>query len=303
MLLDANTGNPLSRLTADDTGSNNGLSTPRPVDTDRDGLIDTVYAGDLMGNMHKFQFAKLNVTGSDYVVAKSGPLNGGAWRYIGKVYASGEPITTAPSVVPACEGVGWNVLFGTGKLNEDADYADSSARSFYAVLDNGASSSLTVASTDIVNIPYTSSTVSLVAVRNWTTPILTGKKGWKMLFAGGERILSNSTLPPDTGKVLFATTRPTGDICTPGNTGFLMAVDICKGKIGDMVIDGGVLVGGVGLNSTGVIKVSNTYSNVKGEKILCNQDDCKGPNSPFFARGTAPKGRYSWREILTRSLP
>ncbi|NDP64266.1 PilC/PilY family type IV pilus protein [Polaromonas sp.] len=302
-LLDANTGSSASKLMADSISSGNGLSTPRPVDTDRDGLIDTVYAGDLLGNMHKFQFSKLNPARTDYVVAKSGPADGGAWRYIGKVYASGEPITTAPSVAPACDGNGWNVFFGTGKLNEDTDYSDSVARSFYAVVDKGASSALTVGAGEIVNIPYTSSTVSATAVRTWTTPNLTNKRGWKMLFAGGERLLSNSTLPPDTGKVLFATTRPTGDVCTPGNTGFLMAVDICKGKIGEMVVDGSVLVGGVGLSSTGVIKVSSTYSNEKGEKILCNQDDCKGPNSPFFVRGVAPKGRYSWREILTRSLP
>lgn len=302
-LLDANTGSSASKLIADNTGPSNGLSTPRPVDTDRDGLIDTVYAGDLLGNMHKFQFSKLNVAGTDYVVAKSGSADSGTWRYIGKVYSSGEPITTAPSVVPACDGVGWNVLFGTGKLNEDTDYSDSAARSFYAVVDKGASSTLTVNASDIVNISYTSSTVSTTAVRNWTTPNLTNKRGWKMLFAGGERVLSNSTLPPDTGKVLFATTRPTGDVCTPGNTGFLMAVDICKGKIGELVIDGSVLVGGVGLSSTGVIKVSNTISDGVKEKPVCNQDDCKGPNSAFFVRGVAPKGRYSWREILTRSLP
>ena len=301
-LLDANTGNSASKLAADNTSPGNGLSTPRPVDTDRDGLIDTVYAGDLLGNMHKFQFSKLNAAG-DYVLAKSGPTDGGTWRYIGKVYISGEPITTAPSVVPACDGNGWNVLFGTGKLNEDADYSNSSTRSFYAVTDKGASSALTVSTSDIVNIPYTSSTVSSVAVRNWTTPNLANKRGWKMIFAGGERVLSNSTLPPDTGNVLFATTRPTGDVCTPGNTGFLMAVDICNGKVGDIVIDGGVLVGGVGLSSTGVIKVSSSSSDDKGVKIICNQDDCKGPNSPFNFKKVTPKGRYSWREILTRSMP
>lgn len=302
-LLDANTGNSASKLIADDIGPGNGLSTPRPVDTDRDGLIDTVYAGDLLGNMHKFQFSKLNGAGTDYVVAKSGPIHGGAWRYIGKLFAAGEPITTAPTVSPGCDGKGWNVIFGTGKLNEDADYSNTAAQGFYRVLDNKASSALLVDPSEIVNIPYSSSTVGTTAARNWTTPNLSGKQGWKMLFTGGERILSNSTLPPDTGKVLFATTRPTGNICEPGSTAFLMAADVCTGSIGGLVVNGGVLVGGVGLGSTGVIKVSSSVSEGVKEKIVCNQDDCKGPNSVFLVRTAAPKGRYSWREILTRSQP
>jgi len=121
-----------------------------------------------------------------------------------------------------------------------------------------------------------------------------------MAFTDGERVLSNSTLPPDTGTVLFSTTKPTGDICTPGNTGYIMAVNLCTGKIGDMVVNG-TLVGGVSLNSTGVIKVSNTYTDSAGkEKILCNQDDCKDPSGPSLLPKIPPRGRYSWRELLSK---
>ena len=123
--------------------------------TNVDGLIDTMYAGDLQGKMHQFQSSKPG--GGDFIVARSGDA-AGAWRYIGKVFATSEPITTAPSVAPACDGNGWNVAFGTGKLNEDADYADTAQRGFYNVVDRGISSALTVNSTDIVNIPYTTTT-------------------------------------------------------------------------------------------------------------------------------------------------
>ena len=37
-----------------DAGPNNGLSTPIPFDVDGDGLADTVFAGDLNGNLWKF---------------------------------------------------------------------------------------------------------------------------------------------------------------------------------------------------------------------------------------------------------
>ncbi len=304
-MLDANTGTASTKLIADNVGPSNGLAAPRPVDTDNDGLIDTVYAGDMLGNMHKFQFSKL--VGSNYVLAASGPAKAGApasetgaWRYLGKIFSTGEPITTAPSVLPACDGNGWNVLFGTGKLNEDADYSDAATRGFYAVVDNNSSSSLTVAASSIAAITPAASTSGAFTTRSWAAPTLTGKKGWKMAFTGGERVLSNSTLPPDTGTVLFSTTKPTGDICTPGNTGYIMAVNLCTGNIGDMVFNG-ALVGGVALDSTGVIKVSNTYTDSVGkEKILCNQDDCKDPDGPSLLPKVPPRGRYSWRELLSK---
>lgn len=295
-MLDANTGSVSGKLVAD-TGPNNGLSAPTPVDTNFDGLIDTIYAGDTQGNMHKFQFSK--PSGGNFIIAKSGDATG-AWRYIGKVFATGEPITTAPSVAPACDGNGWNVAFGTGKLNEDTDYADTAQRGFYNVIDRGISSALTVNSTDIVNIPYTTTTAGASTVRNWTTPNLTGKLGWKMLFSGGERVLSNSTLPPDTGNVLFGTTKPTGNVCTPGNTGFIMAVNLCSGKTGSLVVDG-TYAGGVGIDSTGIVKVSNTYTNSGNKQaVVCNQNGCKGPGTPYLVPAITPKGRYSWREILSK---
>lgn len=303
-MLNANTGAVATKLQAyaptAASPAQNGLSAPTPVDTDRDGLIDTVYAGDYLGNMHKFQFSK--ASGGDFVLAKSGEADG-AWRYLGKVYASGEPITTAPSVIPACSGIGWNVLFGTGKLNEAGDYTDNSARGFYNVLDRSPSSSLTVPATDLATISsFTEPVLGDGFVgRNWSTPNLTGKRGWKISFSGGERVLTNSTLPPDTGAVLFGTTQPTGDICTPGNSGYLMAVNICSGATGDLIFNG-VAVGGVAVDSSGVIKVSNTYTSQQNKQVVvCNQEHCKEVGGGGqFAPSIAPRGRYSWRELLSK---
>lgn len=305
-LLNANTGEASTKLQAyaPTTASPalNGLSAPTPVDTDRDGLIDTIYAGDLLGNMHKFQFSK--ASGVNFDLAKPGD-DGAAWRYLGKVFASGEPITTAPTVIPACSGTGWNVMFGTGKLNEEGDYTTTSARGFYSVEDRNASSALTVAAGDIATVPSTGFTESNlgggVKGRSWTAPTLTGKRGWKIAFANGERVLTNANLPPDTGSVLFATTRPTGDVCTPGNSGYIMAVDVCTGGIGDLMYNGTV-VGGVSVDSSGVIKVSNTYTSGDNKQIVvCNQAHCKQEGGGGSLLGDiAPRGRYSWRELLSK---
>jgi type IV pilus assembly protein PilY1 len=304
-MLDANTGAVGKKLIADG-GPTNGLSTPTPVDTDRDGLVDTIYAGDARGNMHKFQFTVPQ--GVDFVLAKAGDTLG-QWRYIGTLYTAStaaipstrEPITTAPSVVQACDGVGWNVTFGTGKLNEDSDYGDKTARGYYNVVDKSPSSTLTVPSADLGLISVTESALGVDLVRrDWVTPNLNGKRGWRLAFADGERVLSNSTLPPDTGTVLFATTKPKGDICTPGNTGFLVAINLCSGRSGDLLVNG-ALVGGISIKSSGVVKVSNTYTDTTNKQtVVCNQDGCKGPAPPALNPAVAPRGRYNWREILTK---
>ncbi len=294
-MLNATNGSTATKITADTPAAkDNGLSAPTPVDTDGDGLVDTIYAGDLKGNMHKFQFAKLS--GGKYVLAK--PTDAGAnWRYLGKLYASTEPIVSAPSVGLSCKGSGWNVSFGSGKLNEVADYTDLSARSFVSINDMPDSSSLTVSASDLATItPTTTSLVSGKTVRNWTAPNLSSKKGWRIPLTNGERVLGNSTLPPDTGSVVFATTKPSGDICIPGNSAFVMQVSTCTGAPAQQV-DGSLSpVGGTAIETSGELKVSTSYINPEGNPITTTN---MGEPSQGI-KITAPRGRYNWREILTK---
>lgn len=298
-MLNTETGAISSKITATTGGGVNGLSTPTPVDTNGDGIVDVIYAGDLLGKLHKFQFSKLAVNGIDYIQAASGDVDG-VWRYIGVLYSADGPITTAPSVTKSKLGVGWQVQFGAGKLVEDSDFTNTDSRSFYSVVDNNTSSSLIVASTELATITITTTTTNGVSYRNWTAPNLSGKKGWQMTFSGGERIISNPTIPPDTGVVLFGTAKPSGDLCEPGSSGFLMAVNLANGATGDILIDG-LVVGGYGVTASGVLKVSNTYSNSQNKQtIVCNQADCQKSTPPTIKSNSAPKARYSWRQLLSR---
>lgn len=294
-MLNATNGTPAIKITADSpTSKDNGLSTPTPVDTDGDGLVDTIYAGDIKGNMHKFQFTKLDA--GQYVLAK--PSDSGAnWRYLGKLYASNEPIVSAPSVGLTCKGSGWNVSFGSGKLNEVADYTDQSARSFVSINDMADSASLTVSASDLASITPTNTTLaSGKTVRNWTAPSLSNKKGWRIALTNGERVLGNSTLPPDTGSVVFATTKPSGDICVPGNSAFVMQVNTCTGAPAQKV-DGSVSpVGGTAVETSGELKVSTSYINPEGNPITTTN---MGEPSQGI-KLAAPRGRYNWREVLTK---
>ena len=88
----------------------NGLSTPRPVDLNGDGTVDVVYAGDLKGNMWKFDVSNKVSTGNWDVAFSGKPL------YIAKDEGgTRQPITSAPNVRTNKSVGGMMVAFGTGR--------------------------------------------------------------------------------------------------------------------------------------------------------------------------------------------
>ena len=108
----------------------NGLSTPRLADYDADGVADYAYAGDLHGNLWRF-----DLLGDGAIAATQSPLSHGNYgrksgstsqfkvSYAGQpmftatstVGAVPQPITSAPSLVRHPTRNGYLVVFGTGK--------------------------------------------------------------------------------------------------------------------------------------------------------------------------------------------
>lgn len=111
-----------------DTSGNNGLSVPMPFDSDGDGKIDVVYAGDLKGNLWKFDVS--NSDPANWQVALSGsPL------YIAKDSTGArQPIINPPAVAKHPES-GQMVMFATGKYIEANDVFDTQAQTFYSIRD------------------------------------------------------------------------------------------------------------------------------------------------------------------------
>lgn len=110
-------------------GDTNGLSAPRPVDVNGDGTVDLVYAGDLKGNLWKFDLTSASV--ADWKVALSGqPM------FVAKgPTGERQPITAAPIAVVHPRG-GFMIGFGTGKNLTEADTLDTELNSFYGLYDN-----------------------------------------------------------------------------------------------------------------------------------------------------------------------
>ncbi|MET0934677.1 MAG: PilC/PilY family type IV pilus protein [Luteibacter sp.] len=122
----------LLKLKAGPPGGN-GLGAPRLVDLNGDRVPDVAYAGDLQGNLWKFDLNGPNAPGGapTWRVAF-----GGSPLFVAKDSANRpQPITAAPAWLPHPAG-GVMVVFGTGRHLTDADRADVSPQTVYGVRDN-----------------------------------------------------------------------------------------------------------------------------------------------------------------------
>ena len=119
----------------------NGLSTPALIDSNFDNIVDFVYAGDLLGNLWKFDLrdadpadwhVAFNNAGTPKPLFQAVSVSDGA----GSI-GYRQPITSRPTVSSHClYGVKGNlVVFGTGRLIGDRDYSDQSVQGVYGIWD------------------------------------------------------------------------------------------------------------------------------------------------------------------------
>lgn len=122
----------------------NGLSAPRLVDINSDGRMDVAYAGDLKGNLWKFDLT--SKTAADWGVAVWGGTNttpcttlvtGCTPLFTASHAGVPQGITAAPTVKANDRGAGGlMVAFGTGVNFNDDDGKSTDVQSVYSVLDN-----------------------------------------------------------------------------------------------------------------------------------------------------------------------
>ncbi len=110
-------------------GGDNGLSTPALIDINNDEQVDYVYAGDLKGNMWKFDL--MSDDPSDWEVAYNDGVNPQP------LFEANAPITSKPDVMRHCKQDGYMVVFGTGKFLHNDDRADLSQQTIYGIWDYG----------------------------------------------------------------------------------------------------------------------------------------------------------------------
>jgi type IV pilus assembly protein PilY1 len=225
-------------------GPDNGLATVAPVDSDRDGLVDIIYAGDLKGNVWRLEASG----GSDF-----GHNNADSLLYSAKEDGGGsQPITTRLEVGRhPTQVAGRMVYFGTGKYYAvgDNDPATVVANTFYGLYDDDSGNTIAsvtnhtssatlqrqeVLTTSVETFGTNTETVRTVsdASIDWST-----QKGWYLdLPTTGEGVASNPILRG--GRLIFVTTIPSLSKCKAGGDSWLMEIAAENGgRIDEPVFD------------------------------------------------------------------
>lgn len=151
-VIDAITGEMISNLKVQSPnadGGENGLSSPRLADYDSDGVADYAYAGDLHGNLWRFDLLGAGASAPTVTPPSNGSYGAKNSETTFSVSYGGEPmftatsttstnsatgsnnmqsITSAPSLVRHPTRKGYLVMFGTGKYFESGDKTGETGR-------------------------------------------------------------------------------------------------------------------------------------------------------------------------------
>jgi type IV pilus assembly protein PilY1 len=322
--INASTGAILSIKKIDTTvGSDNGLATPGLVDTNADGRVDVIYAGDLKGNVWKFDVSGasdtswgLALSGSALFTAKDSSNNR-------------QPITSGIISVVNDQTGDPNVnkrfvFFGTGKYLESADSTSTGTQTWYGIIDensaianrsNMVSRSITATSTFSVS----GETQKVRVFGTGTASQMSGKNGWYLDFTlasdAGERIVVTSNFFKKAEPILQGSSMipVTTNQCLSGGRGYINALNPFTGArltnplfdlnrnnsfadeyIGTTSAYIGSFDPGVGQPGQARIIGSELVVGGSGGETGKSRDSFR-INDPNSAR----KGRISWREIVT----
>lgn len=253
----------------------NGLSTPIAVDLDTDRMVDVIYAGDLLGNIWRFD------------VGSTSPL---AWS----IAYGGSPIFIACSNPSSCDGTrqpitaklqvgrppagqnkqGVMVYFGTGKYFEDADVdlSNPQTQTLYGIWDNNATVTRSALQEQNITHELIAGTLNARVTSNNSVNYPT-QRGWYLdllkpsaTSSDGERSISTPLLRGN--NVVFTTLVPTppsnADSCGSGSDGvsWLMEFNATKGS---RISENGTGTSGpFDLNNDGRIDTNDLISNPDG---------------------------------------
>lgn len=233
-----------------------GLITPAAVDVDGDFVTDYIYAGDLNGDLWKF-----DVTGGN--TAGWGLAFGGQPLFDG---SSNQPITVRPAFKfhPQGKNNGGLLIFGTGKYLENLDKLGSSpTQTLYAVWDraavrpgrSGTASGITPARLHQTQFTSIGSTRFIDPTTNTRVQWFDAAGdpqdlGWRIdLPEADERVIRPGVLRDDL--LFFVSMRPEDTPCAAGGEGWLNVLDATTGLApsfpvvdvnGDGVVDNSDLI-------------------------------------------------------------
>ncbi|PTD97188.1 pilus assembly protein [Pseudothauera lacus] len=258
---------------------NNGLTGITAGDTNGNGFVDTVYGGDLLGNVWRF---------TDLDSTQSLGLLFTARNAANQV----QPISAAPYVAVQPVTLKRWVFFGTGRYLNQADLTDTTVQSWYGLIDSG--TTITDRATELVQRTIQADGETEAS----SGADMEGKQGWYVDFveSGARMLVSNRIMLGG----LFGTVRipDSSDPCEPEGTGFTLAISPFSGArlTNPMFLSGRSIV-----RHTSGPNEMLFYTNEEGETFMLGTYDSAAResfrlNNPPGGGGVA--GWSSWREIV-----
>ncbi len=304
-IVDLQTGALIKKIPTS-TSTNNGLSTPALVDTNGDKIIDIVYAGDLRGNVWKFDLSQSDSTQWD-VAYKSGSASVPLFT-ARNASNQAQPITSPLEVGYHKQG-GYMIFFGTGQFVAESDKTDKKVQSLYGIWDKGSSIAETNRSvlqqqtiTAETVIPPFERTVSDHSV-DWST-----KRGWYidlLQSPEGTQQGERSVIMPmlNFGRIIFTTLIPSIDPCEAGGRNWLMLLDA---ETGGMMPKPQFDTNGDGkLNSTDRVIAAVGSDGIRSESVAISAGSLThliaatttGAVEKVTISNGAPPPRRSWKQL------
>lgn len=279
---------------ATNVNNSNGLGPVTLYDADGNMTTDYVYAGDLQGNLWKFDLHTAaavpsgNVSGGLLLFAAS---PGCVLPATSTAANTCQPITSAPALGPPLQGLtGTMVYFGTGRLFAVGDPGTTSAQAFYAILDQNKTVALSQLVQETITDNGTTRTIS-------ANPVAPPKMGWYAnLPDTGERITVSPVLVGS--YVVFATDVPTSSPCTSGGTGWIMAASATNNAVGGST-NSNFFAANPGVNGVqsivGVIEGITVMSGPGGDMLQVG--GTQGVQK-VQTKASPAVGRISWHELI-----
>lgn len=297
-VVDIETGALVKKLDAQGTTSTNGLSTPRLADNNSDGVAEYAYAGDLQGNMWRFDLIGTSrSTSAPFTRSDDGTTTGTQFRvafggsalYTAKTVDGNDgvaqSITSPPSLIRHPSRVGYIVAFGTGRyLGLTDKTAPFAMQTLYGIWDRqtvGQAATSTTALTraklqeqtitsEEQNAAFGTETKTVRVLSNttvawYTTTNTSGKYGWYLdlsttTTSDGERIVDEMIKRGDL--LLVGTRTPNSDPCESGMDGRYYGINPgTGGRLTFAVFD---MNGDGKVNATDVLANGTVPSTIEG---------------------------------------
>lgn len=294
---------------ASSTALANGMSNPGLTQGSL-GEATGMYAGDLQGNMWKFDFSEglsaQNITDDKIVKVQSGvkqPL------FSAVVGTTRQPITVTPLITTAKRN-GYMVIFGTGKFMEQSDTGTTGTQSLYGVWDSGSTAYGLTRTNLSQNTATEGSTSITIAAPAYTLGTGTGeKRGWYMdLTNTRERIAVEGAQGLST--ITFNSVIPTGDCSGDGDGRGYTLNPVTGAAAADIAVSSNGGIPGVPIYLD-LVDVSANYSSrattgtrnytvrqtVFSQTTKITAAGNSGSKTTTVTPSTFTAGRVSWREI------